>query len=103
MNGRFHNNIQIPLNPSLTGAEDVIASRLAHLTRQEGASPLLGGDLESALSVLRSVANRLAYRLQQETTLYNARSHVVQIYQVRLGCVVWLLYRVTMQCGHYTG
>ena len=60
----------------------MIASRLAHLTR-EGASPsLLGGDLESALSVLRSVANRLAYRLQQDSALYNARSHVVQIYQV---------------------
>ena len=42
---------------------------------------MLGGDLESALSVLRSVANRLAYRLQQDTQLYNARSHVVQIYQ----------------------
>ena len=74
-------------------AEDVIASRLAHLTR-EGASPsLLGGDLESALSVLRSVANRLAYRLQQDAQLYNARSHVVQIYQVcdcNLRCAVMI-------------
>ena len=71
----------LPLNPTSTQTEDVIASRLAHLTRESG-SALFGGDLESALSVLRSVANRLAYRLQQEARLYNKREHVVQIYQV---------------------
>ncbi len=61
--------------------EDVIASRLATLTRSHVAARLFGGDLESAVNVLRSVANRLQYKLQQGAAIYNKRSHVLQIYQ----------------------
>ena len=61
--------------------EDVIISSLAHLTSKM-TSRLFGGDLESAVAILRTLANRLQYLLQtQADSFYNKESYVQQVFQ----------------------
>ena len=55
--------------------EDVIASSLAHLT---GSKALYGGDLESAVAVMRTVANRIRYLLKQETKQFYKKEAFIQ-------------------------
>jgi hypothetical protein len=46
-------------------------------------SRLFGGDLEAAVSILRTLANRLQYLLQtQADSFYNKESYVQQVFQV---------------------
>ena len=59
--------------------ENVIVSALAYLTRTKS---LFGGDLETAVATMRTVANRIQYRLQQTSRLgafHNKESHIRQV------------------------
>ena len=59
--------------------EEVIVSKLAHLTKPKPKEPgLFGGDLESSVGILEGVANRMQYRLQKQS-IFNAESHVQQV------------------------
>eukprot|EP00095_Tigriopus_kingsejongensis_P000874 maker-scaffold389_size186684-snap-gene-0.27 protein:Tk00874 transcript:maker-scaffold389_size186684-snap-gene-0.27-mRNA-1 annotation:"conserved hypothetical protein" len=61
--------------------ENVLVSALAYLTRTKS---LYGGDLETAVATMRTVANRIQYRLQQPTRnggLQNKESHIRQVVQ----------------------
>ena len=61
--------------------ENVLVSALAYLTRTKS---LYGGDLETAVSVIRTVANRIQYRLQQSSrtgSFHNKESHIRQVLQ----------------------
>ncbi len=61
--------------------EDVVVSTLAHLTTKM-TGRLFGGDLESSVAILRTVANRLQYLLQtQADSFYNKESYVQQVFQ----------------------
>ena len=61
--------------------EDVVVSTLSHLTSKL-TSRLFGGDLESSVAILRTVANRLQYLLQtQSESFYNKESYVQQVFQ----------------------
>ena len=61
--------------------EDVVVSTLAHLTSKL-TTRLFGGDLESSVAILRTVANRLQYLLQtQSESFYNKESYVQQVFQ----------------------
>ena len=55
--------------------ENVIASSLAHLT---GSKTLYGGDLESAVAVMRTVANRIQYLMQQRSLSFYKKEDYVQ-------------------------
>jgi hypothetical protein len=44
---------------------------------------LYGGDLESAVAIMRTVASRVQYRLQSSGTVFhNKESHIRQVLQV---------------------
>ena len=59
--------------------ETVLVSSLAYLTRTRS---LYGGDLEATVSIMRTVASRLAYRLQSSSgAFHNKESHVRQVVQ----------------------
>ena len=63
--------------------ENVLASELALLTKPKASSPegseaagaFFGGDLESAVTVMRTIADRLQYLLQTKT-MFNSESFV---------------------------
>jgi len=55
--------------------ENVIASSLAHLT---GSKTLYGGDLESAVVVMRTLANRIKYLLQQKSLRFYKKEAFIQ-------------------------
>ena len=59
--------------------ENVIVSSLERLT-EKGASKLYGGDLEAAVAVMKSIANRLQY-LMQTQQFYNKESYLQEIFQ----------------------
>ncbi|XP_059096378.1 latrophilin Cirl-like [Tigriopus californicus] len=59
--------------------ENLLVSALAYLTRTKS---LYGGDLETAVATMRTVANRIQYRLQQPVKnggLPNKESHIRQV------------------------
>ena len=58
--------------------ETVLVSSLAYLTRTRS---LYGGDLESTVGIMRTVASRLTYRLQSGRSFHNRESHVRQVVQ----------------------
>ena len=61
--------------------DDVVISSLAHLTSKM-TSRLFGGDLESAVAILRTLSNRLQYMFQtQSDTFYNKKHYVQQVFQ----------------------
>ena len=67
--------------------ENVLASELALLTKpkaspdgSEDAGAFFGGDLESAVTVMGTVADRLQYLLQTKT-MFNSESFVQEIFQ----------------------
>jgi len=55
--------------------ENVIASSLARLT---GSRQLYGGDLQSAVAVMRTVANRIQYLLQQRSNKFYKKEAFIQ-------------------------
>lgn len=55
--------------------ENVIASSLARLT---GSRKLYGGDLQSAVAVMRTVANRIQYLLQQRSEKFYKKEAFIQ-------------------------
>ena len=68
-------NLEVKLRQS--DPETVIASSLAHLT---GSKKLYGGDIDSAAAVMKTVANRIQYLLQQQKdTLYRKEATVQEI------------------------
>ena len=62
--------------------ENVLVQSLAYLTRTKS---LYGGDLEAAVTTMRTVASRIQYRLQQSAregaSFHNKESHIRQILQ----------------------
>ena len=61
--------------------ENVLVSALAYLTRTKA---LYGGDLETAVATMRTVASRIQYRLQQSSrsgSFHNKESHIRQVLQ----------------------
>ena len=68
--------------------ENVLASELALLTKPKAASSeggeaagaFFGGDLESAVTVMRTIADRLQYLLQTKA-MFNSESFVQEIFQ----------------------
>ena len=60
--------------------ETVLVSSLSYLTRTRS---LYGGDLESTVAIMRTVASRLTYRLQSSTagSFHNKEDHVKQVVQ----------------------
>ena len=66
-------NLEVKLRQA--DPENVIASSLAHLT---GSRRLYGGDLESAAGVMKTVANRLQYLLQQRTEKFYKKEAYIQ-------------------------
>ena len=66
-------NLEVKLRQA--DPENVIASSLAHLT---GSRKLYGGDLESAAGVIKTVANRLQYLLQQKTEKFYKKEAYIQ-------------------------
>ena len=58
--------------------ETVLVSSLAYLTRTKS---LYGGDLESTVAIMRTVASRLTFRLQSGGSFHNKESHVRQVVQ----------------------
>ena len=68
-------NLEVKLRQS--DPETVIASSLAHLT---GSKKLYGGDIDSAAAVMKTVANRIQYLLQQQKdTMYRKEATVQEI------------------------
>lgn len=70
--------------------ENVLASKLALLTNNippesdaiQSSKRLFGGDLEASVAVMKSVANRLQYLLQQsQHSLYNRESYLQEVFQ----------------------
>lgn len=63
----------------------VVMSKLVHLTSPKSVTAeekgLFGGDLDSAVSVMKSSADRLQYQLQSQESIYNRQSHVQNIFQ----------------------
>ena len=59
--------------------ENVLISSLSYVTRTKA---LYGGDLESAVAIMRTVASRVQYRLQSSGTVFhNKESHIRQVLQ----------------------
>ena len=61
----------------------MLASELALLTKpktSEGIEAFFGGDLESAVTVMRTIADRLQYLLQTKA-MFNSESFVQEIFQ----------------------
>ena len=59
--------------------ENVLISALAYLTRTKS---LYGGDLETAVTTMRTVASRIQYRLQHgRSSFHNKESHIRQVLQ----------------------
>ena len=56
------------------GGESTIASRLAHLS---GGSLSFSGDLKSSVEVMRTVVQRLQYKLQTEPEKFNGKTYYV--------------------------
>lgn len=56
--------------------ENVLVSSLAYLTRTKA---LYGGDLESAVAIMRTVASRIQYRLQLSTGFHDKLNHIRQV------------------------
>ena len=59
--------------------ENVLISSLSYVTRTKA---LYGGDLESAVAIMRTVASRVQYRLQSSGSVFhNKESHIRQVLQ----------------------
>ncbi len=58
--------------------ENVLVSSLAYLTRTKS---LFGGDLDTAVLTIRTVADRLRFKLQEDSFFHNKQSHVRQVLQ----------------------
>ena len=59
--------------------ENVLISSLSYVTRTKA---LYGGDLETAVAIMRTVASRVQYRLQSSGTVFhNKESHIRQVLQ----------------------
>ena len=59
--------------------ENVLVSKLAYLTRTKA---LYGGDLETAVATMRTVASRVQFRLQQSMgSFHNKEDHIRQVLQ----------------------
>ena len=56
--------------------ENVLVSSLAYLTRTKS---LFGGDLEAVVSVMRTVASRIQYRLQSSSSFHDKVNHIRQV------------------------
>ncbi len=59
--------------------ENVLISSLSYVTRTKA---LYGGDLESAVAIMRTVASRVQYRLQSSGNVFhNKENHIRQVLQ----------------------
>lgn len=56
--------------------ENVLVSSLAYLTRTKS---LYGGDLEAVVAIMRTVASRIQYRLQQSSNFHDKINHIRQV------------------------
>ena len=68
-------NLEVKLRQA--DPENVIASSLAHLTG--GSRRLYGGDLESAAEVMKTVANKIQYLLQQRRDKFYKKEAYIQV------------------------
>jgi len=56
--------------------ENVLVSSLAYLTRTKA---LYGGDLEAVVTIMRTVASRIQYRLQSSSNFHDKVNHIRQV------------------------
>ena len=71
---------------------EAIAQKLVHFTSPESGKNLFGGDLESAVKILESLASRIQYKIQKEksssnSALYSNQAAEVEVQEILQGAL----------------